>query len=117
LGPLGGEGTAQFPVVKDGSIVNPITNATASGTPTVSGKDVAGSGLVTSQETSVGGAYGEGLVVGLEVTGGTQEIKDVLSTFGDGLISDARQFYQDWLTSKSCSYSGCFAPQITPGSK
>jgi RHS repeat-associated protein len=118
VGTVGTEGTLQVPIVKDGGFVNPITNTTASATPTVSGEEgVSGSGLVTSQEASAGGAYGEGLVVGFELTSGTQEIKDVLSTLGNGLIFDARQFYQDWLTSKSCSYSGCFAPQITPGSK
>jgi RHS repeat-associated protein len=117
VGPAGSEGTFQVPLVKDGGFVNPVNNLTASGTPNISGEEFAGGALVTDQETTIGGAFGEGPALGLEFSGGTPEIKDVLSTFGSDLIFDARQFYQDWLTSKSCSYSGCLAPQITPGSK
>lgn len=111
VGPVGAEGSVNVPVVKDGQAVNPLTNTSVSGSATLTNGKASGSGSVTGQETSVGGTYGEGVVGGVEVSAGTQDLKGVARAVGNAVASDTKQYVQDLKETTTCGTGGCARPQ------
>lgn len=86
---VGAEATGNIPIVKDGKFVNPLKEANLSGAGTLTGDlnqkaNVSGSG--NPEQVSVGETYGEGVVVGGEVT--NSGFSKLTHAIGDAIIED-----------------------------
>jgi RHS repeat-associated protein len=114
VGPVGGEGSLDVPVVKGGELVNPLSNASVSGSGTLTGESEAthssGAGSVNGDDTSIGGNYGEGVVGGVEISAGTDSLIDVGKEMVNGLINDTKQLVNDVKTAATCTGSSCSTP-------
>ena len=90
FGAVGGELTINGPIVKDGALVNPLKEGSGSVSGTITGTAEKGAygGSTDSTETSVGGTYGEGLLVGAEVSASNGSLSDLLRAVGDSIVTD-----------------------------
>lgn len=112
IGPAGVEGNVNVPVVKDGQMVNPLTNAKVDGSANLTGESGKKTGTVgtNSEETKAGGTYGEGLVGGVEVSAGTDALKGLGRAVGDAAIEDTKQYVHDLKESTTCNGATCAVP-------
>ena len=115
-GPVGGSVNVNLPVSNgDGDLVNPIKNASGSVSGTLTGVDgkTEVEGNANGKEASIGGTYGEGFVVGVEVNTGVDSVINAMSAFGDALASDARDIYDGAKESLTFSGSSFATPTST----
>jgi hypothetical protein len=115
-GPIGGSVNVNLPLSNgEGDIVNPIKNASGSASGTLTGVDgkTEVEGSANGKDSSIGGTYGEGFVVGVEVNTGVDSVKNAMSAFGDALASDARDIYNGAKESLTFSGSSFATPTST----
>ena len=92
VGSVGAEMAINIPVVKDGSLVNPVTAASVvfSGNASVSGERGALTGSANGSETSIGGTIGEGIVAGAEVASSNNSLSNLFQAIGNAIIGDIK---------------------------
>lgn len=105
VGGVGGNVHLDVPVVKDSSLLNPLTNSslTASGSVAAEHGKVGGEVSANGEEVSGGGTYGEGLQVGVEISTGASALKSLANEVVDAAATDVKNVIDTVRNTNGCS--------------
>jgi RHS repeat-associated protein len=105
-----GNGTATF--AENGSFVNPLKNL--DGNVKLTGSGAHGDNINSNVAVGTDGRVAAGPAInagigsgGVQVTAGTQQVRDAVQAIGNAVINDVQHVWQDLRTSQTCTVGGC----------